>query len=81
MLEFLLRHSGLRISHCLYDSLGLIPGPAQLSKRSGSAAAVAAAASWIESLAQELPYAMGTAIKKKRERVMFMLYCSLVSVQ
>ena len=43
--------------------MGLIPSPVQRVKGSGTAAALA----WIQYLAQELPYAVGMA-KKKKER-------------
>ena len=39
-----------------------IPSPAQWVKGSG----ITASAAWIQSLAWELPYAMGVAIKRKK---------------
>ena len=47
-----------------------MPGPVQWVKGSGVAAAVVqvTAAAWIQSLAQELPYATGAAIKKKKKK-------------
>ena len=44
--------------------MGSSPGPAQWVKGSGSAAPAAQ----IQSLVQELPYAMGAAIKKKKKK-------------
>ena len=46
---------------------GWIPGPAQWVKGSGTVTAVVqvAAEAWIQSLAWELPYAAGVALKKK----------------
>jgi len=43
--------------------VGLIPSMAQWDKGSS----VAAAGAWIQSLAWELPYAVGVAVKKKEE--------------
>ena len=50
--------------------MGSIPSLLQWVKGSGIAAAVAwvTAAAQIQSLAWEIPYAAGAAIKKKRER-------------
>ena len=55
--------------------MGLIPGLVHWVKGSGIAASIAqiAAVAWIQSLAQELPYATGVAIKigkkkKKKEK-------------
>ena len=42
----------------------MIPGQSQWVKGSGVAIPVA----WIQSLALELPYAMGTALKKKKKK-------------
>ena len=52
-----------RSGHC--GGAGLIPGPAQWFKISRAAAAVAqfAAMAQIQSLAEELPYAVGMTIK------------------
>ena len=47
----------------LCRGVGLIPGPAQYIKGFGTAAAAA----WIQSLAQQLPCAAGAAIKKEEE--------------
>ena len=44
-------------------AVGSIPSPAQWVKRSGVAATVAQT----QSLAMELPYALGVAIKKKKK--------------
>ena len=44
--------------------MGSIPGPGQWVKGSG----IAAPAAQIQSLAQELPYAAGAAIKKEKAR-------------
>ena len=61
--EFLLWHSGLRIQmQWLSGGTGSIPSPAQWVKGSS----VASAAAWTQSLAGELPYAMGVALKKKK---------------
>ena len=43
---------------------GLMPSPAQQVKGSG----VAAAAAWIQSLVQDLPYAAGVTITLKEEK-------------
>ena len=52
--------------------MSLIPSPAQWVKGSGAATAVA----WIQSLAGELPYAMGVAIKKlENQNNMCILSC------
>ena len=52
--------------------MGLIPGLVHWVKGSGIAASIAqiAAVAWIQSLAQELPYATGVAIKigKKKKK-------------
>ena len=55
-----------RSAHC--SSTGLIPSPAHWVKGSGVATAAAqiAAAAQIQSLAWELSYAMGVAIKKQK---------------
>ena len=49
---------------------GSIPSPAQWVKWCGVAEAVAevAAMAWIQSLAQELPYAASAAILKKKKK-------------
>ena len=50
--------------------MGSIPGPVKWVKGSGVAEAVAevTAVAQIQSLAQELPYAVGMTIKKKKKR-------------
>ena len=50
--------------------MGLIPGLVHWVKGSGIAASIAqiAAVAWIQSLAQELPYATGVAIKIKKKK-------------
>ena len=63
--EFLLWHSGLRI----WQQLRSLPRCLVLwANGSGFATAEVwvEAVAWIQSLAQELPYAVGTAIKKKK---------------
>ena len=49
--------------------MGLIPGPAQWLKGSGIATAAAqVTVAWIQSLAQQLPYAMDAATKLKTKQ-------------
>ena len=68
--EFLLWHSGLRI----WQQLRSLPRCLVLwANGSGFATAEVwvEAVAWIQSLAQELPYAVGTAIKKKKNFFLF----------
>ena len=55
------------MGHC--GGVGLSPGPVQWVKGSGVAVAVAwvVTEAWIQSLAQELSYAMGLAIKTNKQ--------------
>ena len=72
--EFPLWHSGLRIrlqglgGHC--KGAGLVPSPELQVKGSSVAAAMAwvAAAAETQSLAWELPYAIGALKKKKKKK-------------
>ena len=53
--------------------MGSIPGPSQWVKGSSFATDVAqvTAVAWIHSLAGELPYAVGAAIKQTKSCIMF----------
>ena len=79
LLEFPLWHRGLRgllhVAQVRYRGTGSIPGPAQWVKGFGVAAAPVriTAVAQSQSLAWELPYATGAAIKINKQKKMILL--------
>ena len=71
-MEFPLWLSRLRPKHCLCEDLGSIPGPISRLKINPAllqAVVLVTAAAPVQPLAQALPYALGTAARKKKNAV------------
>ena len=62
-------HSGnINIPAYLCGGVSSIPGLVQWVRDAAAAVAQVIAAAWVQSLAQELPYAVGTAEKEKKKK-------------